>query len=133
MLQDNVSFKLAMILKDKGFNERITDFYTSGSKPKVIRKNAYMSERDAISNWNNGQGCYPTKPEQVSCSAPTLVEVLDWMWKNKGLWISCLKLTGKEIFYCEVTDNHNLEDVLDCFKTPKQAIEKAIEYCLNIT
>ena len=65
-----VSFEIAKLLKEKGFDERLNYYYDSfgdigSSKVKV--------------NWNES--------EELLCSAPTIAEVVMWLYEKHGIWI----------------------------------------------
>ena len=72
-----VSFQVAKLAKEKGFNIPTIQYYTP--KGYCTESADYMTERYAESNWNNGQGSYPTKAEDVSCSAPTQSLLQKWL------------------------------------------------------
>lgn len=74
-----VLFETAKLAQEKGFNVAITTYYNKGKKPYVTTSCDYQSDRDAISNWNNGQGSYPTLAENVECSAPTQTLLQKWL------------------------------------------------------
>ncbi len=64
-----VSFDIAKLLKEKGFDERLNYYYDSfgdigSSKVKV--------------NWNES--------EELLCSAPTIAEVVMWLYEKHGIW-----------------------------------------------
>jgi hypothetical protein len=91
-----VSFKTGMLAKEKGFNIAISNFFTNKKNPYVTTGVAYMSERDDVSNWNDGKGSYPTKTEYVLCSAPTLSLLQKWLREIKNTdIIPPLNFSGK--------------------------------------
>ena len=80
-----VSFQVAKLAKEKGFNIPTIQYYTP--KGYCTESADYMTERYAESNWNNGQGSYPTKAEDVSCSAPTQSLLQKFIRENRGVHI----------------------------------------------
>ena len=80
-----VSFEIAKLLKDKGFDEPVNN-YTSE------RDGDYFSnEKQTISykNYNEIRNVY---------AAPTIAEVVMWVHKEKGLWVNVMYM-GFELKY----------------------------------
>lgn len=82
------SFRTAKLAKEKGFNIPISTFFNNEKTPRVTTACAYRSDRDDISNWNNGAGSYPTLARDVLCSAPTLSLLQKWLREAKGVNIN---------------------------------------------
>ena len=83
MEEQLITFKTAKLAKEKGFDIPVINYYTSINK--YNRKNnlsyseGYQTERLQYSNWNDGQGSYPTMSEEVECSAPTQSLLQKWL------------------------------------------------------
>lgn len=79
MEEEVVSFDTAMLAKEKGFNVAIEKFYTTHPERHLTYAEDYRTERLAESNWNNGNGSYPTAATDVECSAPTQSLLQKWL------------------------------------------------------
>ena len=123
-----VSFELAKLLKDKGFDlecEYIRDLYNSGLTVKTSRKE----------DWNF------KKPLVDAYSAPTIAEVVMWLYEKHSLWILPLP-TVCGYFAWKIIDmqddpNRPIErppyndvDGVD-YRTPTEAYEAAISHALT--
>ena len=83
------SYKTSIQAKESGFDLPIENYYSSKThkgKYYVCDSCDYRTEVLATSNWNNGQGSYPTNAKDVSRSAPTLDELKQWMIDVHGLY-----------------------------------------------
>ena len=78
-----IGHDLANLAKEKGFNERVIHYYTP--EGRCTESEGYMTERLVESDWNNGEGNYPTMPEDVSCSAPTQSLLQKWLREKHNL------------------------------------------------
>ena len=67
-----VSFPLAKVLKEKGFDEVSQKWYS-------VEGGCYF-----IDEFNNNRGFVPT----YECEAPTISDVVMWLYKNHKIWIS---------------------------------------------
>ena len=121
-----VKFPIAKMLKEKGFDERLNYYYDSfgdigSSKVKV--------------NWNES--------EELLCSAPTIAEVVMWLYEKHGIWIntwsdsnlnSSIPTTIKWFYVinCDLVSSYNKEGKIDrLYNSPTEAYEAAIEYVLT--
>lgn len=104
-----VNHKLAKLLKEKGFNELCSNLYFDGKLNEItIQKVNYddtLSSRYYI--------------------APTIAEVLMWLFKTREIWIEVYYDNSRKEFYTVL----NGEEYK--FKSPTEAYEAAIEYVLN--
>jgi hypothetical protein len=129
-----VNFELAKLLKEKGFDKPTVQFYTRGKKPYLTEAQDYMSDRYTISNWNNGMGSYPTKDEDVCCSAPTIAEVVMWLYKKYGIWIEVYMNDDTTFGYLisKVTIVGRIYYPIKLhFDLPTEAYEAAIKYTME--
>jgi hypothetical protein len=114
-----VNFEIAQLLKEKGFNVPTEQGYD------------YKGEYYCDENWKVN---YNTKPYYLVCSAPTIAEVIMWLYENHKIWISChYHKSGKfSITICDNAEN-SLSDGLfgELYPTPTEAYEAAIEYTLT--
>lgn len=63
MQESLITFETAKLAKEKGFNISTISYYSP--KGKLEESEGYMTERLESSNWNNGQGSYPTRTIMV--------------------------------------------------------------------
>ena len=83
MEDTGITFETAKLAKEKGFDIPTIQYYTI--KGYCTESEGYMTERYAESNWNNGMGSYPTRTEEVSCSAPTQSLLSKWLREKHNI------------------------------------------------
>ena len=122
--EDYVSFEMAKLLKEKGFDEPCCGSYSYRGGNVVVR----------ASKLSNTDLCY--HPDISGISAPTLQMAMRWLrkvhnafisiiYENDGVFVANLKVPLKGID-CLIDYKHN------CWFTYEEAAEAAIEYCLKI-
>jgi len=116
-----VSFELAKLLKEKGFDLYCQHSYWKGELTLHTPGYALKDGTTSQANYFNFERYY----------APTISEVVMWLYEKHGLWIS-VKQGYKWEWYIETVGNHpelkyndGLED------SPTEAYEAAIEYTLK--
>lgn len=113
--EDYVSFEVAKLLKEKGFNERSYGSYTEDSV------------------FQEGYGKWNSTP--IYIAAPTLQMAMRWLrevhktfisiiYENDGVFTANLKAPLKGVD-CMIDNKHN------CWLTYEEAAEVAIKYCLK--
>lgn len=125
--EDYVSFEIAKLLKEKGFDEFCYYYYMENGSLK-------------LTNWNK---------EHNFCPCPTLQTTLKWLREKHNLyivaqpnpsnplfWINIYKLKNDEWVPVESPDTSMVhtpvETIFDKnFVTPEEACEAAIRYCLE--
>ena len=110
-----VSFELAKLLKEKGFDVS-------------VRTAWYIDE---VGYWK-----IPMNHNQsnVKYSAPTIAEVVMWLYEKHEIWVIVIPelLNGVEIrYYPSVFEQGIGEDIEVYYNSPTEAYEAAIEYCLT--
>ena len=80
-----ISFKTAELAKDKGFSVSVINYYDKNKH--CTYSEDYQTERLAESNWNNGNGSYPTLSKEVLCSAPTQSLLQKWLREVHNIYI----------------------------------------------
>lgn len=113
--EDYVSFELAKLLRDKGFDNASKKWYS------VEGSLYYENEFD------NNRGFVP----QFCCEAPTLALAQKWVYENFGYWVDVHRNStnfrvGVE---CMNTGNSIWSNELD-YKTPQEALETGLLYTL---
>jgi hypothetical protein len=116
-----VNFEIAKLLKEKGFDERPKSYNEDGKLVAVSL---------TIRRFN---------PEKIYYPAPTISEVIDWMYEKHGIWISVFEMERSEDWsnyfdYSIKQKKINGVDIskkLEEFNNPTEAYEAAILYTLK--
>lgn len=124
-MKDFVKYNLALKLKEKGFNEPCIWFYNSG---KIL---TWFNEPWLAENFNL------IEQQQDGILAPTIHQVLTWLFDKKQLFISldCNECDHFGLFFTiykkdeETWFNCGFND--DYYNTPEEAAIGAIEYILD--
>ena len=109
-----VSFELAKLLKEKGFDEVCQQWYS-------VEGGLYYQDE-----FDNNRGFIPV----CECEAPTITEVVMWLYEKHGIWIYAHRIDQKEFYWSIDTDKKEFTSG-ENFKTPTEAYEAAIEYTLK--
>jgi len=116
--EDYVSFEIAKLLKEKGFD------YPSYCHYRL--NNGELCNFNTNYNTNLKQNDYIT--------APTLQMTMDWLREYHCLWINIYPLTSYRwtwsIWFMNEPDR-KMGEALQSISTYKEACEAAIEYCLE--
>ena len=141
-----INFELAKLLKEKGFNIPTREFWykkKSNSKEYCTTGIEYDSDRDCIWDWNNNSGNgiaspYPNREYKYQYSAPTIAEVVMWLYEKHGVWISVIDKNTDQTEWEFQTSKKGIGLVfssgqypLKFYNSPTEAYEAAIEYCLT--
>ena len=114
-----VNFELAKLLKEKGFDVS-------------VRTAWYIDE---VGYWK-----IPMNHNQsnVKYSAPTTAEVIMWLYKKYGIWISVIDKNTDQTEWEFQTSKKGIGLVFSSgqyppkfYNSPTEAYEAAIEYCLT--
>ena len=118
-LTKTVEFPLAKLLKEKGFEEKVKSYNQEG---KLV--NVSMT----IRRLNLDKIYYP---------APTIAEVLDWLFEEYGIWISLRPFVKQDETVVWLYDifkrSYSVAQLLpsEGFYLQANAYESAIEYILK--
>jgi len=117
----HITFKIAKLLKEKGFDQTCQQRYIKCSLDKEIIFQEDCSEYNWNYNYDDSSNTY--------YSAPTISDIVDWIYEKHGIWIEVSRdyADGKYIYQYFI-DIHNQEFG---FNTPQEAYLSAIEYTLN--
>jgi len=127
-----VDFSTAKLLKEKGFDEVCQKWYS-------VEGGLYYQDE-----FDNNRGFIPV----CECEAPTIAEVVMWLYEKHGIWISLdwmtrikpynsgfishLRGTNKRLNQDNfIVINDTLKPGYEVFNSPTEAYEAAIEYTLN--
>lgn len=131
-----VNFKIAKLLKEKGFDDTTLHFYTKpNTKMFGIDEHGryYPMKNKAKSLWTMGNAA-ALKIENVY-QAPTIAEVVMWLYEKHGIWIIAIPV-GISTTWCFSMFNVDPEKGRIIFESPScnsptEAYEAGIEYILN--
>lgn len=140
-MKTKVTYKIAKLLKEKGFDLECYDYYTlrhDSKNPYRTKGEEYNSDRYIKFDWNcNSDSAksikapYPNTYHESQCSAPTVVEVLMWLYEKHGIWIVVYEYKDHA---ADINDNFvfksNYTNQKE-FTTPTEAYQEAIKYCLS--
>jgi hypothetical protein len=128
-MNTRVNQDLALLLQSKGYNELCTHYYNKKGLQQHFLENGSSSDvefrveyEDLLENFNDGS-YYSSRSV---CSAPTIAEVVMWLYEKHGIWIECTRLKDKKVFDCTI----EYEQVTKLYASPTEAYEAAIEYVL---
>lgn len=111
-----VSYKLAKLLKEKGFDEQNLTIYQDG---EVLLLRSTISNSQFMTSRNY--------------TAPTIAEVVMWLYEKHGIWIGVQPNEPYVdddwcfIIFKNLKNNNSLEG----YNSPTEAYERGIEYTLN--
>ncbi len=127
MREQLISFETAKLAKEKGFSVSIVSYYTP--KGYQTESEDYQTERLAESNWNDGQGSYPTKAEEVSCSAPTQSLLQKWLREKYREHIKVTYVAQRGTFNSSLTMRSM---GWSGYETYEEALEKGLQEALKL-
>ena len=117
--EDYVSFEVAKLLKEKGFNEYCLKNYWSSDKELHDWKWELSYKRNSDENCNT-----------IDCAAPTLQMAMKWLReKHIHIIIDYREVSYKYFFrisYC-----YNSSENLDFYDSYEEAVEAALKYVLE--
>ena len=91
MKEQVINYETAKLAKEKGFNIDVVKYYNP--KGYCTESYGYQTDRYESSNWNNGQGSYPTLSKDVECSAPTQSLLQKWLREKHELSLEIFSLS----------------------------------------
>lgn len=108
-----IKYPLAKLLEEKGFNEYTDRIYLSKNNIKLQR----------------GLANYPKVLYPDAIPAPTIAQVVMWIYEKYGIWINVLdhSILGKGVYFESVVGAMTFSGQ----NSPTEAYEAAIEYILN--
>lgn len=143
-LNKAVDFSTAKLLKEKGFDVPVHTFRLEGKYSDFVYEgfeDDYWGDNKVV-NWN--QDVIGIKPFKGFVSAPTIAEVVMWLYEGHGVWITSYPIGVG--YYCyqiySIKNRKNSKDNIvqnekdsiqydELFNSPTEAYEKAIEYTLK--
>ena len=141
-----VNFEIAKLLKEKGFKNETANYYFEDGEYRegeLTGTNGYygedysFSQSEFLENWNSdwittkdGSRCFGCSKDRgyfETYSAPTIAEVVMWLYDTHGIWIYAKRGYGWE-FIIETTEILHNDGT---FYSPTEAYSDAILYTLN--
>ena len=83
-----ILFELAKLLKEKGFDVPVRTYRLEGKYPDFVHEgfeDDYWGDNKVV-NWN--KDVIGIKPFKGFVSAPTIAEVVMWLYEKHGVWIT---------------------------------------------
>jgi hypothetical protein len=108
-----ISFEIAKLLKEKGFNEQGLSIYLDGEIEELrstISNNQFMTSR--------------------TYSAPTIAEVVMWLYEKHEIWISVFSTDDVTMFSYKISSKFG-QHYSPNFNSPTEAYEAGIKYVLE--
>jgi len=125
-----VEFSTAKLLKEKGFKEPVIKCYAT-FKENIVLHSIYNSEIPEDMNGTRHEIIPNVYPNPPYYSAPTIAQVIMWLYEKHGIWISVYQYKDHA---ADVNDSFvfrsNYTGIKE-FNSPKEAYEAAIEYTLK--
>ena len=134
-----VSYELAKLLKEKGFDIPVRNYYLQKEKGEYLHEgfeDDYWGD-NRIVNWN--KDVVGIKPFQGFVSAPSISDVVMWLYEKHIIWIQVKPGGRLETWDFIVQKKNNnfavpffeIKQHKPYFNSPTEAYEAAIEYTLN--
>ena len=124
-MNTHVNFEIAKLLKEKGF-EGIKSplwYYKDGTIHESHVE--YFRGLKCWNTWEATQG--------VRWDAPTIAEVVMWLYEKHGIWIMVKRVDYKTLVRWDIYVNNNyVQQNLMGYDSITKAYEAAITYVLNI-
>ena len=119
-----VSLEIAKLLKEKGFNEEVRDYYEE--KDGTFYYSQYFRDNISINEKHNG-----------FVTAPTIAEVVMWLYEKHGIWINVTSDYNRfRTWQYRITNRNKMigkDGIIynEGFNSPTKAYSQAIEYTLK--
>lgn len=146
--EEIVNFVIAKLLKEKGFDEPTNRYYehalTSKKDPETNDYTGAFGWKKGETNlasgyFKNNYGMADLSTENwYMCSAPTIAEVLMWLYEKYGIWVEAGYGFQPQGFYWLITmfkDKKSFHSETNAFQlsfnSPTDAYEAAIKHTLE--
>jgi hypothetical protein len=139
--RDYVSFEIAKLLKEKGFDVPCNSYYElalTTNEDSVTGFSGPFGWKEGELNLQYGHIINNDKASDLSneawfiCAAPELYVVQKWLLVTHKLWIT-ITSCSQESWQCHITGVGEPLGKLyfEDFNSPQEALEAAIQHCLN--
>ena len=117
MITENyVSFEVAKLLKEKGFNYTVHQYYKENGE--------VCNNPKSVASWRI----------KTWCPCATLQMARKWLRETHRIDI-IIEISDPSVkdrkYYCMIWDGNNNSYILDLFNSYEEAVEVAIKYCLE--
>jgi hypothetical protein len=126
-----VSFELAQLLKEKEFDLKVRSSFCGGKLHFDTNAKGNYNDINWIRSWRNS-------PIDDVISAPTISEVVMWLYEKYGIWIVCSQALDTEMatvnlywFWVAVQEGEEIAYQYFDFKSPTEAYKAGIQHTLN--
>ena len=139
-MNKEVSFPIAKLLKEKGFDLPTQKYYEHALKSVKNREDGYSGPfgwKKGELNLQTGYFVNSSKTADLTsemwymCSAPTIADVVMWLYEKHGIWISVNATEDLKSFWYEIRGVGRIWFTGKNCNSPTEAYEAAIEYTLN--
>ena len=137
-MNKEVNFEIAKLLQEKGFDEPCSHAYKEVESPVLYIHRDKKYNNSFKKEWQDSvrKNSHMDNAVIKRYSAPTISEVVMWLYEKHGIWIVVqLDLVGRW-YYDTYTiqdniPNHNTTKKVERFNSPTEAYEAAIKYVLE--
>ena len=147
-MNKEVSFKIAKLLKEKGFDEQCSHAYKEVETPVLYVHQDKKYNNSFKKEWQNTvrKNSHMDNAVINRYSAPTIAQVIDWLYEKHGIWISVECDCYGKLWYAKLfvaseklwDDLDKRHEVISSVKkfsnehnSRTEAYEAAVEYTLN--
>jgi hypothetical protein len=133
MKQQFVPYEIAVMLKEKGFDEPCLGYYTQYTGTEVENHLSYVSNH--ISENHNSNITTPPWYTGVDVTAPLWQQVIDWFREKHNLimWVEARYCFKKKYFWFIHFDVLIKDDIFDLhIETYEEARQAVIEHALTL-
>ena len=132
------SFQNAKLLKEKGFDEPCPHSYKELDSPVLYAHQDKKYNNSHKKEWQNTVRRNSKMNNAVIniYSAPTIAEVVMWLYEKHGIWIVSsyelnIETHKKEWFWIAIKDGEEIAYQYVDFNSPTEAYSAGVEYCLT--
>ena len=128
-----VSFELAKLLKEKGLDLPCFHYYENEKLIEPYLENGSSSDTEFRVDLSDLKEHFNKWSKRIS--APTIAEVVMWLYEKHGIWVEVVKPVRQKLFRFNVDNKDDMNEFVSavCFNSPTQAYEAAIKYTLEHT
>lgn len=120
-LNKPVDFTTAKLLKEKGFNKSTTKVYGQVLLDTFKLVNYNFTKMGEEGGFQNAPYYY----------APTIAEVVMWLYEKHGIWVSVMITNDFKMFYYNIRSKEAIWYTGTNLNSPKESYTSAIKYCLT--
>lgn len=135
-MNNPVSFEISKLLKEKGFDEPCSHAYKEVESPILYMHQDKKYNNSFKKEWQNTvrKNSHMDNAVINRYSAPTIAEVVCWIYSKYNIWIQVSILKDDEWYYSIRRKENNWEiefPTKEKFSSIEKAYEKGIEIVLN--